>query len=98
MASKKYTYQVVLVFNSSATDKQKEEVLGKIETLISNSNASLTQKDHLGTKLLVYKIKNESSGDFWDLTMEAQKPVKVRDLNIFLNREGCIIRYLVLKK
>ena len=57
----------------------------------------MTAKDQIGVKPLVYQIKNFDKADFWQLEVEADKPIKLAELNVFLNRELQVIRYLVLK-
>lgn len=56
------------------------------------------EKNHLGLKDLVYKIKDLEKGDFWVVELESEKPVQLKEINLFLNRENNIIRYLILNK
>jgi ribosomal protein S6 len=97
MKGKKHSYEVVVEFSTKADDKTKQPVFDKITKWFEDAHASVTKKDHLGVKPLVYKIKDFDKADFWQLDVEADKPVKLAELNVFLNRELQVIRYLVLK-
>ena len=52
----------------------------------------------MGLKELVYEIGKNSKGDFWTMDLTSESPIKQKDLNLLLNREPNIIRYLILKK
>jgi ribosomal protein S6 len=52
----------------------------------------------MGSKDLVYEIAGQTKGDFWVFDVESEKPLSLKELNIILNRETNIIRYLILKK
>lgn len=98
MADKKSQYQVVVVFNPKTEEKQKETVFKQIEKWVEGNQARVVKKESLGQKQLAYEIKGCSSGDYWTVDVESDKPLKLRDFSIYLNREVCVIRYLVLKK
>ena len=93
----KFKYQIVAVLSPKIEDKEKETVLTKIEKMLAEFKVTVT-KSHLGMKDLVYPIRKFDKGDFWDLSAESDTPLKLREINLFLNRENNIIRYLVLKK
>ena len=84
-------------FSPKADDKTRQPVFDKITKWFEDAKASVITKDHIGTKSLVYQIKDFDKADFWQLDVEADKPIKLADLNVFLNRELQVIRYLVLK-
>lgn len=98
MSDKIYSYDVVVVFNPKTEEKQKEECFKQVETWMESNSAKVAKKDHLGQMDMVYPIKGTNRGDYWSLGVEASKTLKLRDLNIYFNREASIIRYLVLKK
>lgn len=98
MEGKKYQYSVVLVLNPKTEEKEREAVLKKIYTKLESFGVQIVKKDHLGLKDLVYQIKKQNKGDFWDLDLETKKSLKIDQLNIYLNREISVIRYLILKK
>lgn len=91
----KKDYVLVAVISPKAADKDK--LVEKIGLMVEKMKAKVAKKSFLGTKELVYKIRGQSRGDFWELKIEAELPLKLTDFNLFLNREADIIRYLVLK-
>ncbi|MFA5828276.1 MAG: 30S ribosomal protein S6 [Candidatus Shapirobacteria bacterium] len=98
MKDNKYKYQIVSVLNPKIEEKEKEEVLVKIEGWVDDAKAKVVSKNHLGMIDMVYKIRDFGKGDFWVLDVEGEKPIQFKEFNLFLNREPKIIRYLILKK
>ena len=92
-----HNYQVILVLKQKADDKDKDKVLAKVESWLKANAAKIAKKEHTGTKELVYEIAKSRKGDFWVLEVEAELPLKLNELNLFLNREVNVIRYLILK-
>lgn len=97
MKEKKLSYQMILVFAPKTASASVEGVMSKVSAFLAGMNAEIAKKENLGTKELVYEIAGHRKGDFWELTLESTKPVKVNEINIFLNREPSVIRYLILK-
>ena len=96
MKEKKYKYQLVLVLNPKT--EEKENVFKKVSSWLESHGVEVEKKDHMGLKELVYEIKDNKSGDFWVLDLESLTTLKLNELNVLLNRENNIIRYLILKK
>ena len=92
-----HNYQIILVLSPKAEDKDKDKVLAKVESWLSVNKAKVTKKDHTGKKDLVYEIAKGRTGDFWVLDVAGEAPLKLNELNLFLNREVNVIRYLILK-
>jgi len=95
MKGKKYQYQLIVVLNPKT--EEKEKVLKKATDWLENNKIEVSQ-DHMGLKDLAYEIGKESKGDFWVMDLTSESPLKMKDLNLLLNRESNIIRYLILKK
>jgi len=95
MKDKKYKYQIVTVLNSKAEDKDK--ITTKLEKWIKDVKANIVKIDHMGQKELVYEINHQRKGDFYLFDLESEKPLELKEFNLFLNREPNIIRYLILK-
>lgn len=95
MKDKKYKYQLVTVFSSKAEGKEK--LTDKLEKWIKDIKGEVTKTDHMGQKELVYEINHARKGDFYVFDVESEKPLDVKEFNLFLNREPNIIRYLILK-
>jgi len=92
-----HNYQVILVLNPKTEDKDKDKVLAKVESWLGSNKAKIAKKEHTGGKELVYEIAKGRKGDFWVLDVEAEAPLKLNELNLYLNREVSVIRYLILK-
>jgi len=95
MKGKKYQYQLVVVLNPKT--EEKEKVLKKATDWLENNKIEVSS-DHMGLKELVYEIDKNNKGDFWIMNLDSDLPLKVKELNLLLNREPNIIRYLILKK
>ena len=98
MKDNNHKYQMVLVLAPKVEEKDREKILSKVDGWLENAEAKVAKKDHTGIKELVYEIAGGRKGDFWVLDVEAAKPLKLTELNLFLNREVNVIRYLILKK
>jgi ribosomal protein S6 len=92
-----HKYQMILVLNPKAEEKSSDKVLAKVESWLGTNKAKIAKKDHSGSKELVYEIAKSRKGDFWILNVEAEMPLKLNELNLFLNRETNVMRYLILK-
>jgi len=98
MKDKKYKYQIVSVLSPKTEEKEKGVVLAKISGWVDDVKGKVVSKNRLGMIDLVYKIKDFEKGDFWVFEVESEKPMHLKDFNLFLNREPNVIRYLILKK
>jgi len=97
MKEKLHIYQMILVLNPKTEDKDKDKVLAKVESWLGVNKAEVTKKEHTGNKDLVYEIAKSRKGDFWVLDVASEYPLKLNEMNLFLNREINVIRYLILK-
>lgn len=95
---KVFDYQVIVVFNPKAEEKNKEKVLSKLGVVLTAVEATVDSKEQLGTKELAYLIKNHNKGDFWKLKVKSFRPIDIKEINSYLNRETEVIRYLILKE
>ena len=91
METKKFKYQLILVLDPALAEKDREALFKKIRDKFEKS-------EHLGVKEMQYKIKNIEKGDYWIFETETDKPIQMKEFNIYLNREIKIIRYLLLKR
>ena len=96
MKGKKYKYQLVVVLNPKV--EEKEKVFSKISAWLEGHKVELEKKDHFGLKDLIYEIEDNKKGDFWIMDLISEGALKLNELNVLLNRENNIIRYLILKK
>jgi small subunit ribosomal protein S6 len=98
MKDKKHKYQIVSVLSPKTEEKEREAVLVKVSGWVDGSKAKVVSQNHFGLMDLVYKIRDFEKGDFWVFEVESEKPIQLKEFNLFLNREPNIIRYLILKK
>lgn len=98
MKDNKYKYQIVVVLNPKIEEKEKDALIKKVTSQIEETQSEIVKKDHMGPKDLAYEIAGFNKGDFWVFDTESDKPMKNTELNLFLNRETKVIRYLILKK
>jgi len=92
----KEKYQLVAVLYPKAEEKSKQLTLTEIEAFLKKEKL-VFKREHFGMKELVYKIKSSEKGDFWIWNMESETPIKLKELNLYLNRNKDVIRYLILK-
>ena len=97
MKSTKNKYQVVIVLSPVMKEKDRVILLDKIKARIEKEGVKVKKMVGQGTKSLVYEISGYEKGDFWTFDVRGRDGLKLDELNIFLNRESGIIRYLVLK-
>ncbi len=98
MKENQITYQFILVVSPKLDEKDREKALSKVEGWLGVNGAEIAKKDHVGSKELVYAIADQRKGDFWIMDVTSKLPLKLNELNLMLNRESAIIRYLILKK
>lgn len=97
MKDNQHKYQFVLVLDSKIEDVEREKTLNKIETWLKSNKTEVVKKEHTGAKDLVYAIRGLRKGDFWILDIACEVPLKLKELNLLLNRETSVIRYLIIK-
>jgi ribosomal protein S6 len=95
---KKNIYQIVLVLAPKTAEKDRETLFAKLEEMVVAAGAKVEAKESLGVKELVYDIKKNSKGEFWSWKVESGKSFGIKEINLFLNRQTSIIRYLILKE
>jgi ribosomal protein S6 len=87
-----------LVLKPKLEEKERNSVFKEIESKLTALEAVIVSRDHLGQKEMVYKIEGFNRGDYWVWELESEKPLMIKEFNVFLNREINVIRYLILKK
>jgi len=97
MKLSKGRYQAVVVLSPKIKNKDRDILLGKIKVEIEKEGAKVKGKDHMGLKSFVYDIGEFEKGDFWVFDVVGKKGLDLNKINLFLNREAEVIRYLILK-
>lgn len=98
MKDSNYNYEVIVVLNPKTESKIKEKTIEAVEGKIAAMDFSVESREDLGSKELAYEIKKTNKGDFWVFNIGGKKPIKLKEFDLFLNRDPSIIRYLILKK
>ncbi|HPD44682.1 MAG TPA: 30S ribosomal protein S6 [Candidatus Woesebacteria bacterium] len=94
MITQKEKYQLVLILEPKLESRDQEALFEKIGEKLGK----IEKKDHLGIKDMRYKIKGWEKGDYWVLEIGEKMCLTMKEINLFLNRETKIIRYLLLKR
>jgi len=97
MKSTKNKYQVVIVLSPVMKEKNRVILLDKVKVRVEKEGVKVKKMESQGLKSLAYEINDYDKGDFWVFDVRGRDGLKLDELNIFLNRETGIIRYLVLK-
>jgi len=97
MKSTKNKYQVVMVLSPVIKEKDRVVLLDKIKAKVEKEGLKVKKMENQGLKSLAYEIKGYDKGDFWVFDVRGRDGLKLDELNVFLNREAGLIRYLVLK-
>lgn len=90
----KQKYEIVLEFSPKAEEK----VVGAVAEQFKKFGWKDGKMEHLGVKLLAYPIAEQMKADFWVFEVSGKAEVTFKEINLYLNRNTDIIRYLVLKK
>ncbi len=88
-------YELALVFRPSLTEAQRKKVLETVKGWLKD--VKITKEDHAGLKALTYKIKQETSGFFSFLFLEATVAIP-SDFEKRLLATEDIIRHLLVRK
>ncbi|MFA6518728.1 MAG: 30S ribosomal protein S6 [Candidatus Shapirobacteria bacterium] len=91
--AEKQKYEIVLVFSPKAGEKPVEVVAEQFKKFGWKDG----KMEHLGVKPLAYPIADQNKGDFWMFKAEGKEDINFSEINLYLNRNTDIIRYLVLK-
>lgn len=89
-------YEMMLINRASLDEKEEQNLVVKVGEIIGD-HGRLKKTTSLGRKQLAYRIKKETSGNYWLFDMEL-KSRGVADLAAKLSREENILRYLILRK
>lgn len=87
-------YELVLVFKSSLTDKDREKLLKTVKEWLKD--VKVAGEEVWGNKPLAYKIKKELSGFYHKLELEAETIPADFEKRLINSEE--IIRHLLLRK
>lgn len=98
MKDKNLNYQMVAVLTAKTEEKEREKIFSKLAEMLSPQGGEVAKKENLGVKEMVYPIAKQTKGDYWELTLNSKKPLNFKEINLFLNRNNSVLRYLVIKQ
>lgn len=87
-------YEVVIMFAEDTPKKEHQAVLKDVEAWLVTKSLSITKTEELGKKELVYEINKCREAFYYVLSVEGKK-TNVSELNILLNRDKRVLRYLL---
>ena len=97
MKSSKNKYQIVIVFDPKLIEKDRVVLEDKLTAEIEKEGMKVKGKKELGSKDLAYQIDKKDTGMFVTFEVKGKVGFKSSGLNVFLNRQTEIIRFLILK-
>ena len=87
-------YELVIVIPAG---KEGKKVKDAVKAALSKDGAKRIKTESWGVKEFAYPIEKASKGSYWIYSFAASS-FSTDKLNIFLNREKQIYRYLLLRK
>ncbi len=92
-----HTYELIVAFAPSLEAKQSEALFASIADWVLSAGGTVSKKHSMGTKELAYPISGHNKADFYTFDIHAEVGMKLAELNLSLNRNPSIIRYMVSK-
>ena len=89
-------YEIVYILNPVLSEKQIEDVMKKIKTLLTSKKGKVVNHENWGLKSLSYPIENKNSG-FYNLIEFTAEGNLISDFEVELRRDESIMRYLIVK-
>ena len=86
-------YELVLVLRPSVKEADKKKLLDSVKAWFGG--LKITKEEDMGTKVLAYPIKKETSGIYLDFVLEGENVPA--DLEKKVNANDNIIRHLLLR-
>lgn len=87
-------YELITVLSPKAEATASEEV----KKLLTQFGWEVTGEENMGSKKLAYQIKKFDKGNYWVWSLATKKAIDHKALDLTLNRNNNIIRYLLIKK
>ncbi len=90
------SYEFVVVLDPQLKEKDQDSLLKDIQAKLEKAGGQDVKIDFFGRREFVYPIKKQTQGNYWIFNFWANH-LKMEEVNLFLNRETKILRYLLLK-
>jgi len=91
-------YEFVFLTNPALSGKKKETLFSSLEKEIKNLGGKVEKKEDMGLKRLAFEIKDQKEAAFNVWGLQFKDSFDFSSVNLFINREEEIIRYLFLRK
>ena len=92
-----FSYELTFVFPVGLEKKEADSLAGEVEKEISKGGGLVKEKISWGEKVLAYKIGEHQQGSYFIWKTSFSEPPQLGKINLFLEREKKIIRYLWVK-
>ncbi len=89
-------YELVVVIDPQLEEKAQKTLLKKVESQLKKEGGKLIKPKLWGLKQLAYPLKKQTRGLYWVFNFATGSHFRNDNLNIFLNREEAVLRYLLL--
>ena len=90
-------YEMLYILDASLSDEAKEDIIKKVEDLVSKNGGVIEKTDRWGLKKLQYPINYKSEGYYVLMTFEAEKATVV-EIERIANITDGVIRRMITKR
>ncbi len=86
-------YEIMLVVSGSIDEKAAAKVAGEVTTSIKDCKAKVTE---YGSKQLAYKIKNDTTGYYFQYNFDCTSPAAIAEVRRLCNINKNVLRSLII--
>lgn len=91
-------YEFVFVTDPGLSSSKKKELFSSLKKLIEEAGGKVEERQEWGVRELAYPIKKKTKGEYFIWQILVNGSLQLGELNVFLNQEEGILRYLFLKE
>ena len=91
------SYELLYILNNELADEAKEQVIEKLNAVVTANGGTIDNVDKWGTRRLAYPINYKNDGDFVLLTFEAEASV-VKELDRLAGLSTDVLRRMITVK
>lgn len=89
-------YELTYLLNPALRSEEREEVEGKLETILRENEGEVIEKVPLGRKRLAYPIGQEKYGEYFYWTLRTT-PASTKAIDSYARSSPTILRHLLVK-
>ncbi len=90
-------YELLYIISSSATEEQREELIGKVKNFIESKGGVIEGTDKWGIKKFAYPINFKNEG-YYVLVNLTINPEMIKEINNLMNITTNVVRQMFIKK